>query len=208
MANVSLPVKIQSYVHRQGSTTIYYPQIYGLNNPAVEDKINSEIIKTVNNLIKQQFEEEGADEFGEMIGTFEVKANERNILSVTFSNYAIIPFAAHGLTIMDSRTFNVHTGDHYSLNQLFKQGSSYTDILSKKVNEQIHVRNIVTLDPKQQAEVTSETGFYVSDQTLVLYFQLYDITPYYVGLPLFPIPIYELEAIIKENGPLDLLEGN
>lgn len=208
MANLSLPVMIHSFVYKQGTMTIYYPQIYHLTNPMVEWKMNSQIINQVNNLINRQMETQEAKEFGEMIGTFEVKANERNILSLTLSNYAIVPFAANGLTLMDSLTFNIQTGEDYSLDQLFKQNSSYAKVLSEKVNEQIKQRQITLLEHDRPVEVTSQTDFYVTDQSLVLYFQMYDISPHYVGIPLFPIPIYELEEVIKENGPLDLLEGN
>src|SRR5690625_7638876 len=40
-----------------------------------------------------------ADAFTEMIGTFEIKTNERNVLSLTLTNYAIAYHYAHGLTL-------------------------------------------------------------------------------------------------------------
>ena len=43
---------------------------------------------------------------------------------------------------------------------------------------------------------------------LVIYFQLYEITPYVEGLPMFPISVFELADIIRENSPLSRLAIN
>ena len=50
--------------------------------------------------------------------------------------------------------------------------------------------------------------FYIADKTLVIYFQLYEITPYVVGLPMFPISVFDLADIIDESGPLGRLATN
>ncbi|WP_368668759.1 RsiV family protein [Sporosarcina sp. 6E9] len=50
-----------------------------------------------------------------------------------------------------------------------------------------------------------EHDFYIADTSLVVYFQLYEITPYYLGFPYFPIPILDVADIIKPNSPLDTM---
>lgn len=208
MEDVTLPVNVQTFVAKAGSITIYFPQIYVPNNFMTAQAINQSIRKIVNGLIKKQYDEQDASEFGEMIGTFEIKTNERNILSITFMNYAIIPFAAHGLTFMESLNVNVQTGETYELADLFKPTSNYQEKITKIINEQIKKRELDVFSPEGIETISSTQNFYLTDQALVIYFQQYEIAPYYVGLPLFPIPIFALESIIKENGPLDILYGN
>ena len=48
----------------------------------------------------------------------------------------------------------------------------------------------------------------MADKALVIYFQLYDITPYVFGFPMFPISVYEIQDIIDENGPLGRMAVN
>lgn len=206
MSNVALPVQIQTKVFHQNEMQIYYPQVYGLNSPA-EQHMNRLIVQLVNNLIQAQYDQQQVNEFTEMISTYEVKTNERNILSLTISNYAYAPYHAHGLTIMKSLTFDIRTGKNYSLNELFLPNSRYVDVLSQKVLDQIEERQIDILNDDGFTQISPQQDYYVADQVLVLYFQPYEITPGYVGFPLFPIPIYEIENIINESGPLGSLLG-
>src|SRR5699024_9805337 len=110
-------------------------------------QINQAMYKKINELIEQQYREQDATSFDVMISTYELKSNERDILSVTFSNYAMKPFAAHGLTFLDALTFNTQTGHAYTLKELFKPDSDYVQVLSEIVAEQIKSRDIPLLEP-------------------------------------------------------------
>ena len=50
--------------------------------------------------------------------------------------------------------------------------------------------------------IRPEQDYYIADKALVIYFQLYELTPYAYGFPYFPISVYEIQDIIDENGPL------
>lgn len=197
---VQLPVSIQTKMITEKGRKIYYPIVVGLKNNHIEEKINQKIFNLVKWLIEEQYKEQGASSFIEMIGTFEIKTNERNVLSLSFSNYAYAEHHAHGLTLMKSLTFDIQTGKSYQLKDLFKPGSNYISILSKMIQQQIRERNIQLLN--EFTEISADQDFYIADKTLVIYFQLYEITPYYVGFPMFPISAYSLENILIEDGPL------
>lgn len=202
----ALPVMIQTRMIHQDDMTIYFPEVYGLQNIKVQQKINRQIYHLVQQLIKIQHKEQSVSNFAEMIGTYEIKTNERNILSLSLSNYAIFTNAAHGLTFIKSLTFNTLTGKSYDLAALFKPESDYVKVLSAIIQKQIIARDIQLLD--EFTEIRSDQSYYIADKALVTYFQLYEITPYYVGLPMFPISVFELEYIAKETGPLDIMATN
>jgi hypothetical protein len=193
-------------VIKQDGTTIYYPQVVCLQNMNAQQSINQAIYQLVQSLIQQQYQQQAADSFTEMIGTFEIKTNERNILSLSLSNYAYAYQHAHGLTLMKSLTFNILNGKQYNLKDLFKPGSNYVDVLSRNIQQQIKERDIPLLDGF--TKISPDQDFYIADKSLVIYFQLYEITPYYVGLPMFPISVFEIQDIIDENGPLGLMAMN
>ena len=202
----ALPVSIQTMVIKQGGTTIYYPQIIGLQNINAQQSMNQDIYQLVQYLMRQQYKQQGVNSFEEMIGTFEIKTNERNILSLSLSNYAFAFQHANGLTIMKSLTFNTQTGERYQLKDLFKPGSDYVNVLSAIVQEQIKERDIPILN--EFPGISPNQDFYIADKALVLYFQPIEITPHYIGIPMFPISVFEIQDIIDENGPLGIMATN
>lgn len=206
MANIVLPLTIQSMVFQGEDRTIYYPQVVGHWNVTVQNKINRKIYEMIEYLIQQQYVEQDTTNFEEMIGTFEIKTNERNVLSISFSNYAFVPYSAHGLTLMKSLTFDVTSGKTYSLQQLFKLNSQYVERISENIKEQIRKREIPVLEPFQQ--ISKDQDYYIADKSLVIYFPVYELTPGYYGFPMFPISVYELQDIVIEDGPLGRMIGN
>ena len=199
MAFDAFPVTIQTMVMTGPRTTIYYPAIVGLSNQTVQQEINRTIANEVQQLINQQLDPQQISET-EMTGSYEIKTNERNVLSLSLSNYAYVNFSAHGFTVIKSLTFDVQTGKVYTLQELFKPGSNYVQVLSDIIKEQLSTLDIPLLDGFN--EIRPDQDYYIADKALVIYFQLYEITPYYVGFPAFPISVFQIQDIINEASPL------
>src|SRR5699024_11392646 len=104
MVTPALPAMIQTMVIKQQGTTIYYPQVTGLQNQLVQQKINQTNAQLMQLLVQQQYEQQGADAFTEMIGTFEIKTNERNVLSLTITNYEIAYHYTHAVKLKKTLT--------------------------------------------------------------------------------------------------------
>ncbi|MBO8165178.1 MAG: DUF3298 and DUF4163 domain-containing protein [Brevibacillus sp.] len=199
-----LPSTILTRTITHPKVTIYIPQLANLQNRQAEAHINKTINRHVNEMIKRQgYYEHPAQT--EMQGMYEIKSNERGLVSLTLSNYAYTYPMAHGLTLMRSVTADVQTGRIYSLSELFKPGSDYVGVLSEMVRQQIRQRQIPTLS--EFVRIRPDQDYYIADKALVLYFQTYEISPYYVGLPMFPISVYDLQSIIDEDGPLGIMSA-
>jgi hypothetical protein len=139
----------------------------------------------------------------EMLGWYEIKNNQRGILSLIIGNYTFVHPSAHGLTIIKGITFEVNSGDSFELKDLFKPGTDYVKVLSDIVAQQIKDREIGLLD--EFKGIKPDQDFYIADKSLVLFFQQYEITPYYMGLQYFPISVYQIQSIIDEEGPLGVM---
>lgn len=176
---------------------LWVPVVSGLHNPAARNSMN-EIIR---NKVRELIAEQGSldDPRAEMQGYFEIKTNEKNVLSLSLFNYAYTG-GAHGLTLQASLTFDTGTGKSYSLSELFKPRSPYVSRLSEIIKGQIEARGIATLEPF--TTISPNQSFYIADRALVIYFALYELTPYAFGFPYFPISVYDLSDIINPNGPL------
>ena len=187
------PVIVNTLKMKNINLDIDYPQVTRLMNLNVQKIINRTIINTVYMLIQEQ------GFYEEMDGTYELKNNDKGVLSIVLINYSFAG-GAHGNTIAKALNFDIETGHVYTLPELFKPNSNYVKKISDIIKVQIKARNIPTLG--DFTEINPNQDFYIADRSLVIFFQLYEITPYYVGIPYFPISIYELEDVINENGPL------
>ena len=187
------PVIVNTLKMKNINLDIDYPQVTRLMNLNVQKIINRTIINTVYMLIQEQ------GFYEEMDGTYELKNNDKGVLSIVLINYSFAG-GAHGNTIAKALNFDIETGHVYTLPELFKPNSNYVKKISDIIKVQIKARDIPTLG--DFTEINPNQDFYIADRSLVIFFQLYEITPYYAGIPYFPISIYELEDIINENGPL------
>jgi hypothetical protein len=199
-----LPSTIQTVTITHPKVKIYYPQLVGLQNSTAQLRINQALLMDVRDMIRQQGYEENPKNT-EMQGIYEIKSNERGIVSISQSNYAYTTPSAHGLTLMKSVTADVQTGKIFSLRDLFKPGSDYVKVLSDMIQQQINQRQIPILEYKG---IRPDQAYYIADKALVIYFNVYEISPYYVGFPMFPISVYDLQSIMDENGPLGIMAAS
>ncbi len=203
---ISFPVDIRTLKISSGpKINVYYPQVAHLKNVRLQRMINQAIVNQTQQLIDEQVGEMPT-EVEEMVGSYEIKNNQRNVLSLSLSNYTYHHHAAHGMTFIKSLTFDLEKGKQCTLRDLFKPGSNYVQRLSALIHEQIKQRQIQTLG--DFTTIRPDQDFYIADKTLVVYFQLYEITPYVFGFPMFPISVYDLQDIINEDGPLGRLAEN
>lgn len=196
---ISLPVNVRSVSYSSDGEKMVYPQVMKLDNKDSQQKINNKIIKQVTNLIDKQRKTQISGNT-EMLATYELKTNQRGVLSLIQSNYAYTAPMAHGMTYADSLTFSIETGKNYLLSEQFKPQSNFIERLSLLIREQIKQRDIPLLN--EFTSISANQYYYIADKALVIYFQLYELSPYYVGIPMFPISVYELEDILLENSPL------
>lgn len=203
---ITFPVRVETVKFSNGpNQTIFYPQVTGMENKQLQRAMNQTIAYQTRQLIQQQTE--GAPAVvEEMIGFYELKNNQRQVFSVALSNYTYYHHAAHGMTYLKSLTFDLQQGTLCQLKDLFKPGSDYVKRLSDLIRVQITRRHIPLLDGF--TAIKPNQDFYIADKALVVYFQLYEIAPYAAGFPMFPISVFDLQDIIKEDGPLGRMAIN
>jgi len=202
MSFIKLPVQIIVRKITMPNLEVTYPFVVDEENPGAMQKINSSILNKVKELIKEQGYYQNPKET-QVDGYFEIKTNERGVLSLSIINYTYVYHAAHGLTIIKSLNFNTESGKNYELSELFKPESDYKKILSDIIEKQIKERQIPLLDGF--TGIKPDQDYYIADKALVVYYQLYDLTPYVYGFPQFPISVYEIQDIINENGLLGVM---
>jgi len=195
-----LPIRIRIRTMTAENVKINVPYVDGGTTAAAQETMNKAIAAATQELMKAQGFP--SDDIQEMDGTFEIKTNQRGVLSLSLLNYAFTG-GAHGNTLQKSLTFDADTGRSYKLGQLFKPGSNYEARLNAIIQAQIKARQLPLL--VDYPGITPDQDFYIADKSLVVFFPLYAIVPYAWGFPYFPISVYEIQDIIDEDGPLGFM---
>ncbi|MBS3874149.1 MAG: DUF3298 domain-containing protein [Firmicutes bacterium] len=176
---------------------VVYPQVAAVPHNRSRVRMNALLRRKVRALLRQQGYQQ-KDVF--VWGTNSTELNSNGILSIVMDIYAYRRHAAHGLTLRDSATMNVLTGHNYPLSELFCAGCNYITPLSEEIKRQIKERDIPLI--AEFSQIKPNQSYFLRDDYLVIYFATYEYTPYYVGIPEFPIPIASLRPLIDEKSPL------
>ncbi|NLO40202.1 MAG: DUF3298 and DUF4163 domain-containing protein [Ruminiclostridium sp.] len=199
MLLIKRPVDTMIRVYRGSNVTMLYPQVMGHESVNANTRMNVTIRNHTMELVKSLIM---PDMKTTIDGSFEIKNNQRGILSLSLIGLAEFG-GAHPMTKVLSMTMDTASGENYALHQLFVQGSGYIESINAEIIRQIAQREIPLLEGFKG--ITPNQDYYVSDSVLVIYYQLYDLSPYAAGFPYFPIPIYMLSELIPEDGILSRL---
>ncbi|MFC5470151.1 DUF3298 and DUF4163 domain-containing protein [Cohnella suwonensis] len=193
-----LPIRIRTMTAK--NVKINVPYVNGGTTREAQEKMNKTIAAANQRLLKEQGFP--SDDIQQMDGSFEIKTNERGVLSLSLLNY-VFTGGAHGNTLQKSLTFDANTGRSYKLGELFKPNSNYEARLNAIIQAQIKARQLPLL--VDYPGIAPDQDFYIADKSLVIYFPLYAIVPYAWGFPYFPISVFDIQDIIDEDGPLGIM---
>ncbi|UKS26367.1 DUF3298 and DUF4163 domain-containing protein [Paenibacillus sp. HWE-109] len=197
MDGLDQPVSIQTNQMLRNKLKLLYPSVIHHTPYSSQLAMNTAIVNAVN----KQLSDQGypKNPLADVTAYYEIKTNERNVLSLTLWNYTFSG-GAHGLTIQNALTFSTETGKSYALKDLFKPGSDYVGKLSALIQAELKTRDIPLLVDFKA--IRPDQDFYIADKSLVIYFQVYELAAYVYGFLYFPISVYALQDIIAEDGPL------
>ncbi len=164
------------------------------------DRLNNAISTKVGTLFKDQVLLPEKVDFSEVYGSFETTLNEKGIVSILFDVYTYVDKAAHGYTAYNSITFDANTGEIYTFEDLFSPKVNYIPQLNDIVDAYIKENNITLLTPFEG--VSGEQQFYLTPDSLVIYYQVYRYTPYYYGLFKIEIPYSKITNLIGPTSPI------
>jgi hypothetical protein len=180
------------------TTLVYYPQVVGFADVSIQDKVNSKL--------KDIFTEARAkltpEDMLSVQDDFQAELIN-NLLIINMTGYDYYAGAAHGMPLRNYYFIDVVTGDFYELSDLFKVDIDY----KTKLNE------LITADIAKQSEtegsmffpdsfvgISDLQPFFLTKDTLTIYFYPYDIAPYAAGFPEFTIPLADISDYLDTNG--------
>ncbi len=189
----STNMNIQALLKQAGTA---YPKAINLSSKA-RSKVNAAIKKAAFEAIPDY---DPGTSIVEAVSSYKTTVNMRGILSLRFEDYYYPEMAAHGVTGVSSVTLNLKTGHEYEFYQLFCKGSNYQAILNQIIQAQIVAEQIPLLKPF--AGVGPDEDYYLTPDSLVIYYQPYEYTPGAYGVLEFTIPYSQITGIIDSDGAI------
>jgi hypothetical protein len=125
----------------------------------------------------------------EIYSRYTVSKDNDKLISL-YDDYYEYLGGAHGMTTRTSYTIDKDKESLLTLKDLFVKGYDYKDIINREIRAEINKNPQNYFDSGSVFKGISENqNFYIEDDNLVIYYQLYDIAPYVFGIPEFKIPL-------------------
>lgn len=171
---------------------LFWPSLQELPDYAVQRKLN--------HVLQEELDRLSADA-AQMQKTavqvdYLVNFNTANIVSLTIQEALYPELAAHPMKFLKAFTMNVRTGQTYRFAELFKPGSDYKARIDALIQQQIAAKGITFIAPYNGIKET-EQEFYLTAGSVVVFYQIYEYTPYVYGILKFPIPYEQLADILQ-----------
>jgi len=177
--------------------TVFYPQIEGMADKTVQDSVNK---KLKDKSIDESVEPDTKMDYS-YTGEFEIELYNKDLIVFKLTGYNYPFGAAHGMPIMDYAHIDLKTGKFYELKDLFKDGSDYVKKLSDIVGGQIKEKGEeMGVWEDSYTGIKENQPYYLTEDSLNLYFYPYEIGPYAIGFPTFTIPFDQIMDIIDTTG--------
>jgi hypothetical protein len=180
---------------KQAGTT--YPEVVNWPNKSLRRRVNDILQRTAYAAIPDCDPETAVIEAW---SDYKTTLNQNGILSVRFEDYFYPVMAAHGVTGFCSVTLDLDSGYVYDLHQLFRRGFNFQAVIDEIIRNQITTQQITLVKPFPG--IGPNENYYLTSDSLVIYYQPYVYTAGAYGVLEFPIPYQQIGEIIDPPGPI------
>ncbi len=220
---------IESLLYRDNTPVlelkISYPQIIGPLSKQSEYHFNDFYCKQARNLnrkarteiyrrasVDSQLAKEQEYDFTlySLIRHFSITRLESQYCSIVFDCYQYLG-GTHGTTAQIGNTWNLSTGTQVPLSYFFQNKGCYQKQILNIIFEQIQQKKekeeiLFFENPLRNAKKHfDEKNYYLTNSTVVIFYPLYTLAPYYAGILSFEIPFSRLTGWIKKRMPPETL---
>lgn len=133
----------------------------------------------------------------EAYSEYDVTYNKDNLISIPILTYEFTG-GAHGMSVLKSFNYDLKNGEELELSNIFKDKVNYKSIINTYIKQEIKKSKDLYFTGKDGFKgIDDNQAFYLENDKLIIYFQLYEIGPYYIGIPKFEIPLNEIKDLIN-----------
>jgi hypothetical protein len=191
---------------------ISYPEIRLEQNPRIESLINKQYqseVKSFYNYAANKLFNDAVIYYRnarqnnfpfhpfDAVMRYTVTLNENCYLSTYGDRYEFTG-GAHGMTVRFSDSWDLRTGRHLQMRDLFRRGQDYRNLVLEQIvliaDKNIQANPYIYFENYRELIVKNfnPKSFYLKPHALSVYYQQYEIGPYASGIIVFDIPYESL----------------
>ena len=184
------------------------PVIEGMQDKQVEEKINRmlqndaynfrEGLQADSEIFATNAEKEGW-KYNKYIASsyYIVHFHSKNILSVSVFYYQYT-LGAHGHTLQKAYNINLKNGEIITLPNLLKDMENNKKLINQEIKRQIQLHPYIYFNGGEAFKsINDDQPFYIIEDGIVIFFGLYEISPYVYGIRYFKIPFSLIEMHVS-----------
>ena len=188
-----LNLQIKEKTIKNQNNNIRYPKITLKKQPKLQDKINRQIYEVA--LAGKKDLKKYKPETYDYLSQYSVTYRKGPLISILFQSSLTFPKLAHPINTLNSLTFNLLSGNHYQLKNIFSFFSNYEKKINKILTEKLKGKNLL----QKFTGITKNQTYYLTHDGLVIYFQEYIYTPHVQGPLTILIPYSKIKNTIKKE---------
>lgn len=183
-----------------------------ISNKKIENILNKKFESDIMNFYNLSVKEAETyfDDFPEVENKFvvssdyDVKKNNNKVLSMLIKYYKYSG-GAHGIYEYVPYNIDLSSGEIFILKDIFNENSNYKQILEDEIKRQIIELNKEQNLPYNSTQlydfnnIKDNQKFYIKDDNIVLFFDLYEIAPYVAGIPEFTIDKGIINDLLRDK---------
>ncbi|GIM28537.1 ferritin [Clostridium polyendosporum] len=129
----------------------------------------------------------------DLVTVYKLGYNKNNFLSL-YIDYYQYTGGAHGITTRNTYNLDLNSGKNLILKELFNEGYDFKTIINESIKKQISQSPQEYFNGgKDFKGIKDNQDYYVTDDGIVIVYQLYEIAPYVSGIREFKVPFSELK---------------
>lgn len=195
----ALTVTTETYTkdRKEALIQLDYPKISGLSNAkaqqAMNDALKESAMRFASGAEKDISNRSGSEPKYTYDIDYVVTYNQDGVISLVMSQYSDTG-GAHGMNNREAITFSLKDGKRLLLGDLFGANPNYKQQLNTKLNKLVKAEESYLGGFNG---LNTEKYFYLKDDKVVLFFQLYEYTAYAAG---FPEYTFSFKELLPEGG--------
>lgn len=175
-------------------SNLVYPVIQNMKNQEAQKQLNRSIAAQIQ--MYTLFLQGGIQE-GEKLtleGKYTVACKTKNILSFVYTLVVNIEGAPHPNVFLESMTVDLNTGTPLTLQEMFTENAEDKAALNPILKEEINKLDFPLL--KEFEGIEDGQKFYMTPNSMIIYYQEGEYTPHAQGPLLLEIPLKNIEDVL------------
>lgn len=196
------------------SFDLSYPSFHPLKNTYF--KVNPEILNNINSTIKSNVysfkegvlkEQQQTDKKFKTISNYSVTFNKNYALSTILYLMGIVQNDIPLYNQINNFNYDLLTGNIISIKDVFKEDVDYIKLITDYVNYKIS-QNKDSYYDNYNLYIPNDQSFYITDDAIVIYFEVDQIAPREFGVPKFKMFFNKFAPYISPRFYCDLQNSN